>query len=96
MVRHIGGNDRAWVDRVEPLLTPKNVEAWSAGTVDDWTNESLRAARKAYYFPEGASKPIRSIDPLGEEYLKFAGPILKEQMAKAAVRLADELNAIFK
>ncbi len=96
MVRHIGGNDRVWVDRVKPLMTPENVKKWSAGTVDDWTNESLALAKLAYFFPPGAKKPLKSIDPVGKEYLQFAEPILLEQMAKSSVRLANELNAIFK
>ena len=33
---------------------------------------------------------------LGESYLVRAEPILKKQMARASVRLANELNAIFK
>jgi hypothetical protein len=32
---------------------------------------------------------------LGESYLVRAEPILKKQMARASVRLANELNAIF-
>lgn len=96
LIRRIGGNDRVWVDRVTPLITPDRVKAWSSGSVDDWANESLKAARLAYYFPKGSTRPIRSIDPLGKEYVEFAEPILREQMARAGVRLANELNAIFK
>ena len=33
---------------------------------------------------------------MGEEYVEMAGPILREQLARAGVRLANELNALFR
>ena len=96
LMRHIGGNDRTWVDRVEPLITPDHVKTWSAGTVEDWANESLKAAKVAYLVPKGPKGPMPSGTTLGREYVEAAEPILREQMARAGVRLANELNAIFK
>ena len=95
LLHHLGGNDEAWVKRVEPLLTPENVKAWSSPKVEDWADESLQAAKKAYHWPEGAKEPLARGATLGDDYAKMAEPILKERLAKAGVRLANELNAIF-
>lgn len=95
LMRQLGGNDQSWVNRVEPLLTPQNVKAWSSTKVEDWADESLQAAKKAYFWPVGAKKPIPDQARLGEDYARMAEPILKDRLAKAGLRLADELNAIF-
>jgi len=95
MIRHIGGDDRAWVERVERRVTPEAVEAWSRGTVEDWANDSLRAAKLAYSGPGRSTTPIASGATVGEDYVEMARPILGEQLARAGVRLANELNAAF-
>lgn len=95
LLRNLGGSDQAWVKRVEALLTPENVKAWSSSKVEDWADESLQAAKKAYHWPEGAKAPIATGTTLGNDYARMAEPILKERMARAGVRLANELNAIF-
>jgi hypothetical protein len=69
LIHHIGGNDRAWGERVRQTIT--------------------------YHDPEGSPAPLASGARLGEDYVKMADPILREQMGRAAVRLANELNAIF-
>jgi nuclease S1 len=96
ILRHLGGDDRAWVDRATRLLTPKNVDAWSGAKVEDWADESLAAAKAAYRWPAGSKRPIGAGAELGDDYAKMADPILRERLAKAGLRLADELNAIFK
>jgi len=95
LMRHEGGNDRTWVGRVERLITPDLVRAWSKGSVEDWADESLRAAKFAYRSPKGDRGPMPSGSFLGEDYARAADPVLREQLAKAGVRLANELNAIF-
>ncbi len=96
LIRKIGGNDRAWVGRVERAITPDASRAWSKGTVEDWADETLRAARLAYREPADAPRPFASGVTLGDGYVHRAEPILVEQMARASVRLADELNAAFR
>jgi hypothetical protein len=63
--------------------------------VEAWADESLQAAKKAYHFPAGSTRPIESGASLGRDYLDFARPILRLRLAQAGVRLANELNAIF-
>jgi len=95
LIHHIGGDDRAWVEQVERRITPEAVDAWSRGTVEGWADDSLRAAKLAYGGPNRSTTPMESGASLGEEYAKMATPIIREQMARAGVRLANELNAIF-
>ena len=95
LIHRVGGNDHAWVERVKHTITPDTVEAWSRGSVEDWADDSLRAAKRAYAGPKKSPTPLVSGTQLGEDYVQMADPILREQMGRAAVRLANELNAIF-
>jgi hypothetical protein len=95
LIRNIARDDRVWIDRITPLLTEKNIEAWSRGRVEDWADESLQDAKAAYDFPASARRPIPSGTTLGKEYTSFARPILERRLAQAGVRVANELNAIF-
>jgi hypothetical protein len=84
------------VARVERRITPESSKAWSRGTVENWADESLRVARIAYRSTEGSASTMVSGTILGGDYQRVAEPLLIEQMARAGVRLADELNAIFR
>ena len=96
LIHHLGGNDRAWSERVERAITPEAARVWSRGNVDTWADESLQAAKLAYKATEGAPRAVPSGVTLGDDYARRVDPILIEQMARASVRLADELNAIFR
>ena len=95
LIRQVGGNDRVWAGRLEHAITPETYRAWSGGTPATWADESLQAAKIAYHDLEGAPRSIPTGYTLGKDYAHQVEPILIEQMAKAAVRLADELNAVF-
>ena len=88
-------DDKAWLKAIEPLLTAKNVAEWSKGDPATWAEESLQDAKLAYYFPKGAKKPIASGVTLGRDYSEAALPIIRQRLAQAGVRLANELNAVF-
>lgn len=88
-------DDRAWVERITPLLTQENVAQWSKGNERDWADESLQEAKKAYRFPQGARSAIESGTRLSRDYSEMALPIIRIRLAQAGVRLANELNAIF-
>ncbi len=96
LIRHVGGNDRAWVARIERAATPEAAKTWSRGTVEDWADESLQAAKFAYADPGTGPRPIATGATLSPGYAHRVGPTLVDQMAHASVRLADELNAIFR
>jgi nuclease S1 len=96
LIHRVGGNDRAWTDRIERLITPETIKEWSKGSVEDWAEESLQAAKLAYRALDDSPKVIPKGVALGVPYLRRAEPILLEQMARASVRLANELNEAFK
>jgi hypothetical protein len=96
LIRRLGGNDDAWTRRVEKAITPDHARSWSKGTPEDWATETLHAAQAAYRETDTAKTPLSSGVTLGDPYLRRAEPILIEQMARASVRLADELNAAFR
>lgn len=88
-------DEREWVKKISLLLTPENVAAWSKGDVDEWADESLQEAKKAYRFPKDAVDPVGSGVKLGREYSEHALPVVRLRLAQAGVRLANELNAAF-
>ena len=71
----------------ERLATPQMAAAWSKGSVEDWATESLAEAKLAYCLP-GTDRLIGSGTKLGEEYCRFALPIIQLRLAQSAVRLA--------
>jgi len=95
LIDHAGRDRHAWVESLAELATPENVAEWSKGDVEDWATESLRAAKIAYDYPRGDG-PLKSGTRLGEEYVEVATPIVRKRLAQAGVRLANELNAIFR
>ncbi len=95
LIRAIGGSDQVWAGRIERAITPATNRAWSQGSPPAWADESLQAAKLAYHDLAGAPRSIETGYTLGTPYLRQVEPILIEQMARASVRLANELNAVF-
>jgi len=87
-------NPGVWLWDLTYLANPKMVAEWSKGTPEDWATESLAAARSAYRLPagKGVIKPGTRIDA---EYCGAALPVIRRQLAKAAIRTAWYLNQIF-
>jgi hypothetical protein len=54
-----------------------------------------RNAREAYRLPE-TKTVMKSGTKLGEDYCRFALPIIQKQLAEAAIRTAFVLNAIYR
>lgn len=96
IVNAVSRDERFWVDRIERLLSSENIRMWSRGTVEDWANESLQDAKAAYHFPQGTRNPLPSGTTLDNDYVAFARPMIERRLAQAGVRLANELNAIFR
>ncbi len=88
-------NDRAWADRVRRRITPEAAKGWANDPVETWANESLAAAKKAYQGPARGPR-ISTGATLGKPYQDFALPLVEDRLARAAVRLAHELDAIFR
>jgi hypothetical protein len=68
-------------------------EKWIAGNIEDWADESLELARKAYLVPGGAEK-LRSGMRIGAEYQALHAPAAALRLAQAGVRLSDVLNSV--
>ena len=85
LIDHTYPNPTALQEQVQVLLQTVPWQVWASGHPEDWAMETHRVAQEAVYlFPDS-----RMID---ERYLEKALPVIHEQLAKAAVRLAWVLN----
>jgi hypothetical protein len=85
LIDHAYPNAVALYKPVQAVLQTGTWQAWANGRPEDWAMETHRVAQEAVYlFPAS-----REID---ERYLEKALPVIHEQLAKAAVRLAWVLN----
>ena len=85
LIDHTYPNAVALYKPVQAVLQAANGQAWANGGPEDWALETHRVAQEAVYlFPD-----TRVID---DRYLEKALPVIHEQLAKAAVRLARVLN----
>jgi hypothetical protein len=80
---------------IDPLAA-NNETAWSRGTVDEWANETHMLARALYERlperPECGRRP-RNTEILDRGYVLSGVNTVREQVAKAGLRLAAVLNA---
>ena len=69
---------------------------WASGNVDTWLAES-HALAISYVYPKLAQPPMcgqpTTAQAISRAYLDGAAPIVRQQLSKAAVRLAKVLNA---
>ncbi|MCP3980095.1 MAG: hypothetical protein GY716_12385 [bacterium] len=68
-------------------------DEWRSLDVWSWTDESFRLARAVAY-TDGSERRLRSGAHLDGEHLARAVPVAREQILKAAVRLAQLLEAV--
>lgn len=94
----VGTSEAAAETVLRPLIAA-NARQWSGGRIDDWLAESHGLAR-TYVYPSlvqppmcGQPAPPQAITPA---YLDGAAPIVRQQLAKAAIRLAKVLNQTLK
>jgi hypothetical protein len=78
-------------------ITPAKIESWTHSAPMDWANESFIIAEQAqtkYCTRQGAScdHPTGKVT-IDAAYVAANGPIVKEQLRKAGVRLAHLLDA---
>ena len=83
-----------YVRLLEARITPELATEWTQGSVEDWANESLAIAKRAYTQPGGTGE-LRSGAKLGEPYYQANLPLAEQRIAQAGVRLASLLNATF-
>ena len=92
----IGGSAETGLPYLRPLADA-NADAWSRGDIDAWVVEGHDVARQVAYGrlpqPPACGKLPDQPEGLGPDYFAAAVPAVRDQLAKAAVRLAAVLNA---
>lgn len=83
--------ERDLVNALFEVARSPRARDWPRGTVEDWINEGLEAARQAYQFP-GSRQMIRTGARLGRDYEEANLPIATRRLAQAGVRLSEVLN----
>jgi hypothetical protein len=71
-------------------------QRWDEGGIDAWASETSQLGRDIYaHLPEppACGKDPRNPEVLDRGYVEAAVPVARQQLAKAAVRLASVLNA---
>jgi hypothetical protein len=80
-------------------ITPEMRAAWDNSEPRDWANESFgisKAASTGYCeMQEESCNPTHRSEVISEEYLSANEAVVREQLKKAAVRLAHLLDAAF-
>ncbi|WP_165250252.1 S1/P1 nuclease [Paludisphaera soli] len=84
--------ERELADALFALARRPEAQEWLKGTAEDWADESLAAAKKAYRVP-GSNELLRSGARLGREYQYANLPVALERLARAGMRLSEVLNA---
>jgi hypothetical protein len=92
LLGRMGGEDKLFAEFSRDM-TSKREKKWAKGTVEDWAEESHKAAQKTVYgklpkLAAGASEPIT------DSYEHAADPLIKKQIEKAGIRLAHVLNTV--
>jgi hypothetical protein len=91
IIEYFSDNERDWLGDINMVASSEDEK----GTPEDWASDTLQVAKNAYLLPE-TQTVIPPGTALGEDYCRWALPIIQEQLAKAGVRLAWVLNQIFK
>jgi hypothetical protein len=94
MIERVSKSEDYWLADLGHLDSPEARQEAMKGTVEDWATESLLAARQAYQVPETGNR-IKSGQKLRDAYLEVSLPVVRQQLARAGVRLAWVLNEAF-
>jgi hypothetical protein len=90
LLNRLPPEDQLFAD-MERAITPAEQAEWSRGAVEMWAEESFEAARRVVYGGLPDAEP-GAVPDLGASYERTAGPVIRRQLEKAAVRLAAILN----
>ena len=93
LIEHAFQDETALGRDLTTLAGSKEASSWASGTVIDWADESLAAARLAYQDPSGGA--LRKGAKLGEAYQAANIDVARTRLAQAGVRLARLLNEAF-
>lgn len=100
LIRQLGTTVATASANVGALITPAHAAAWSTGSFEDWAAESNVKARTVAYHFAGQKSFVDdhgdTVEVLDARYTARALPVVREALAKAAVRLAQVLNEVFR
>jgi hypothetical protein len=80
-------------------ITAAQAQQWTHGRAMDWAKEAFAEAKRVTYDFRKSGDAVASGQPairLDDEYEQRALPVVRQQLAKAGVRLASVLNESFK
>jgi nuclease S1 len=95
LIEYAGLSESSWVCRLDALADDPKNRGWVGGTPIDWANESLALGREAHLLSSRGRK-IESGNQLDDAYANASLVVVQQRLAQAGVRLAHELNEIFK
>jgi len=95
LIEYAGLREETWVSRLNTLADAPENRGWVGGTPIDWADESLAFARRAHFLPHSGRK-IEPGDRLDDRYVGPSLLVVQRRLAQSGVRLAHELNEIFK
>jgi len=73
-------------------LSNSRANKWGKGTARDWAEQAHSVSVKVVYGKLPKEQPVK----VSPEYEKFADPVIREQIERAAARLAATLNKSLK
>jgi len=88
------GGEEIGVRYLEPIA--RSGRGWDTGDIDAWAAETQALARQIYVRlpePPQCGRNPRAPESLERGYVMTAIPLVREQLAKAGIRLATALNA---
>ncbi len=91
MIERVSTSEDVWLADLAALDRAENRKAWMAGSVEDWSTESLPAARAAYMVP-GTEKRIKPVQKLGQGHMAIHMPVARRRLCQAGLKLAWVLN----
>jgi hypothetical protein len=92
LVKALGPDSGAVAGSIEAGLAPQDKTKMAAGTPVDWANESFSVAVKEIYARIPSRGPVR----LPRDYMKRETAAVRQQLARAGIRLAVLLNQIYR
>jgi hypothetical protein len=92
LVQALGPDPGAVAGSIEAGLSPQDKAKLAAGTPADWANESFSVAAKEIYARIPSRGPVR----LPRDYARQENAAVRLQLARAGIRLATLLNAIYR
>lgn len=96
LVEPLGETASSLTAELASRITDADLRAWRAGTVESWANDAHGIARNFIYPRTRGSTTRDQPIILPDSYRTEAAPVVRQQLQKAGVRLAEALNRGFR